>query len=107
MDIKKCALQDINFYDNMISEMAKEQAKFYDDFVLDKLSQLGYTLDYLKSQDCERLIKSIDGETEEQYFCVNGICILGIRQTTSLEYDNEGYSSKYNITLEVIGEESL
>lgn len=99
-DIYSCALIDINPYDSMISEMEKEQAKIYDNFVLDKLSQLGYTLDYLKNQDCERFIKAIDADTEEHYFCINDICILGIRQTTSLE--SEGHKYTRNITLEVI-----
>lgn len=101
MDIKDCAYKDINFYDNMISDMAKEQAKIYDDFVLDKLSQLGYTLDYLENQDCYKVVKTINAYTEEQYFHANGVCVLGIKQTT--KFESEGNLYKLNVELEVIG----
>lgn len=97
-------LEPIDYTNEIVEQIAKEQARFYDNFVCDKLSALGYTVEKLKNHKCSRVITGDSVYDENHHFFVDGQCILIINKKMTFDIDQmnpEMHNSK--MELKVIG----
>ena len=96
------AQRSLDYVNEVIWDITKQQTDAYDDFVLGEFGRLGYKLSDLENQDCRKLINIIDMFTEDHHYFLNNKCILSIRQITSDEM-NDAHVYSHKITFIKLG----
>ena len=84
-DLDREIIDSIGKIHREAEECFKEMNKQYELFVLSELHKRGYDLLRLENSDCRRNVQRISKNCELEYFYVDGVLILTVKQTTRFE----------------------